>query len=170
MEDGLLIATIGLVISTTALAVVTLGLYWEARRLRVEAGVIAYAAPWEMAGGLYVVILIENTGPAIARNVSVEWSLGRSATTSNGVLREPVFTVGFRRTILPDKSRMDDLAAEDATIRISLSWEDGRRGTQSRVTETTCAAVKANYADSGGLPRPSQIEVLTQIRDELKKP
>lgn len=168
IEEPLIIATVGLVIATLALALVTLGLYWEARRVRVEANVVAYAAPWEMAGGLFVVIQIENAGPATATNVEVKWRLGREATTREGVLREPVFIAGFRRTILPDRTKMDDLAADGATIHIELEWRDGRWRTQHRTIATTCAAVKDDYTNSGGLLRPSQLEVLTQIRDALK--
>lgn len=70
--DALTVATFGLVLATALLALVTAGLYWESRRIRVEANLVAYAAPWELAYGLYPAILIENAGPAVARDVTIK--------------------------------------------------------------------------------------------------
>ena len=168
--DALTLATFGLVFATALLALVTAGLYWESRRLRVEANLVAYAAPWELAYGLYPAILIENAGPAVARDVTVTWTLNRPAGNAEGLLREPAFPIGFRRTILPTKGpKLDDLAKEGAKISIELAWRDDRRGTQRRRIDTTCEAIRADYTRSGALPRPSDSELQMQIRDALRE-
>ena len=120
--DALTLATFGLVSATLLLALVTAGLYWESRRIRVEANLVAYAAPWEIAYGLYPAILVENAGPAVARDVTVTRTLTRPAGIADGVLREPAFPIGFRRTILPAKGpKLDELA-------------EGRRGDLDRAS------------------------------------
>jgi hypothetical protein len=168
--DVLTVATFGLVFATVLLMLVTAGLYWESRRLRVEANLVAFAAPWEMAYGLYPAILIENAGPAVARDVTITWTLTRPAGNADGVLREPAFPIGFRRTILPTKGpKLDDLAKEGAAISIELAWRDGRRGTQRRRIEKTCEAIRADYTRSGALPRASDSELQVQIRDALRE-
>lgn len=168
--DAVTLATFGLVFATGLLALVTAGLYWESRRLRVEANLVAYAVPWEIAYGLYPAILVENAGPAVARDVTITWTLTRLTGNADGVLREPAFLVGFRRTILPAKGpKLDDLATEGAAISIELAWRDGRRRTQRSRVETTCEAIRADYTRSGALPRPCDSELQMQIRDALRE-
>jgi hypothetical protein len=162
-------AELVLAVATLGLVVATLLLVWESRRQRVEANVVAWVAPWELAGGLYLAIQVENTGPAIARSLVLDWRFV-SATLPNGHLAEPVMSVGFRRTMLPTREqRLDALAAQGVPIEIDLSWRDGRRGTQTQKVRTDCRAVKAAVDESRAMPRPSQAEVLGQIRDELEK-
>ena len=170
MVDAVTLATFGLVCATALLALVTAGLYWESRRLRVEANLVAWAAPWEIAYGLYPAILIENAGPAVARDVTITWTLNRPTGSADGMLREPAFPVGFRRTILPAKGpKLDDLAAEGAAITIELAWRDGRRGRQEHHVEARCEAIRADYTHSGALPRPTDNELQLQIRDVLRE-
>ena len=64
---------------------------------------------------------------------------------------------------------MQQLAAEDASIHVELSWRDGRRGIQRQVIQTTVEEVRAAYSGSGALPRPTMIETLAQIRDQLRE-
>jgi hypothetical protein len=169
--DALTVATVGLAIATVGLVVVSLLVWWEARRLRVEAVMVATAVPWEVAGGLYLAILLDNAGPAVARDVEVRWTLNRNVDAASGTLREPLFVPGFRRTILPIRggTTMDQLAAEGASVHVELEWRDWRRGKQTQVLDTTIEAVRAAVAESGALPRMSMIEVLDQIRDQLKE-
>ena len=129
-EQTLTLATIGLVVATVGLVAVTLLMWWEARRQRVEAVVIATVVPWDAAGGLYIAIQIENAGPAIAREIEIVWRLERKVDAVEGALREPLFGVGFRRTIVPIRTgtTMDQLAAEGASVYVELAWRDWRRG------------------------------------------
>lgn len=166
--DSVAVATLTLTIATLLLVATTLLLWWEARKLRVEANVVAFAAPWEVAGGLYISILVENAGPSIARDVAVDWWLDRKVDARKGVLKEPIFDVGFRRTIPMKAATLDQLAADGSSIRIDLAWRDGRWGTHRLSTTTACEEIRAAYADSDALPRPSLIETLDQIRDQLK--
>jgi hypothetical protein len=170
-ETDLVRVTIALVFATLLLAIATLLVWWEARRQRIEAGMVVSVAPWEVADGQYPAIHVDNAGPAIARDVSVKWDLNRKVDATNGLLREPAFGVGFRRTILPDrdgKHTIEQLAAEEASIHVEMSWKDGRRGRQHQTIEQTLQAVHQAYNKSGAMPRPSQIETLYQIRDHLK--
>lgn len=169
MEEWVNVGEIALVIAGLGLVAATLLLWWEARKLRTEANVAVWAAPWEVAGGLFVAILVQNAGPVIARDVKVTWRLVRSVDSPKGVLKEPVMDVGFRRTIPMKAATLDQLAAEGASIEADLSWRDGRRGEQKQPLRVTGQQIKDDYADSGALPRPSQIEVLDQIRDQLKE-
>jgi hypothetical protein len=162
------VGEIVLIVATIGLVGATLLLWWEARKLHTEANLVVWAAPWELAGGLYIAILLQNAGPVIARDVSLTWRLLRS-DAQKGVLNEPVMDVGFRRTIPMKWAQMDQLAAEGTSIEADLSWRDGRRGTQARQVRVTCQRIKDDYAESGALPRPSQLETLGQIRDELEK-
>lgn len=166
--DTTALATLALTAATLLLVGVTLLLWWEARRLRVEANVVAFAAPWEVAGGIYTAVLIENAGPAIARDVRVEWSLDRKVDAKRGSLGEPIFDVGFKRTIPMKAATLDQLAAEGASIRIDVTWRDGRRGIHRKSTATPCEEIRAAYVASDALPRPSLLEVLDQIRDSLR--
>ena len=167
--DTTAVATLALSAATLLLVGATLLLWWEARRMRVEANVVAFAAPWEVAGGLYIALLVENAGPSIARDVALEWSLDRKIGAKKGVLREPIFDVGFRRTIPMRAATLDQLAAEGSAVRIALSWRDGRRRIHRLSTTTACDQIRAAYADSGALPRRSLIETLDKIREELKE-
>lgn len=170
-ESDLVRVTIALVLVTLLLAIATLLLWWEARRQRIEASMVVSVAPWEVADGQYPAIHVDNAGPAIAREVSVEWRLNRNVDATDGVLREPAFGVGFRRTILPDrdgKHTIEQLAAEGASVHVEMSWKDGRSGRQHQTIDQTLRAVHEAYNKSGAMPRPSQIETLYQIRDHLK--
>lgn len=169
-EQTLTLATIGLVVATVGLVAVTLLMWWEARRQRVEAVVIATVVPWDAAGGLYIAIQIENAGPAIAREIEIVWRLERKVDAVEGALREPLFGVGFRRTIVPIRTgtTMDQLAAEGASVYVELAWRDWRRGVHRQRIDTSIEAVRAAYADSGAIPRTSMIEALDQVRDALK--
>lgn len=167
--DGVTFATATLTVATLGLVVATLLLWQEARRLRVDANVTASVVPWEVAGGLYIAIVVDNAGPAVARDVQVEWRLDRKVDEKSGRLREPAFAVGFRRTILPIRSgaRMDDLAAEGASVHAELAWRDGRRRVQHASIQANCEDVRSAYADSGALPRPSLLETLDRIPEQL---
>jgi hypothetical protein len=160
-EIALFVATIGLVAAT-------LLLWWEARNLRTEANVVVWAAPWELAGGLYIAILLQNAGPVIGRDISLTWRLVRSVDPQTGLLSEPVMDVGFRRTIPIKWATLDQLATESASIEADLVWRDGRRGEQKRTLRITCQRIRDDYNSSGALPRPSQLETLMQIRDQLE--
>lgn len=116
-----------------------------------------------------MVIHVENAGPAVARSVSVSWRLA-SVELPNGHLAEPVMSVGFRRTIVPSQEKtLDQLAAQGVPVEIDLSWRDGRRSVQKQAVKTSARDVKAAYDESRALPRPSQLEVLGQVRDEIKR-
>ena len=170
-ETDLVRVTIALVFATLLLAIATLLLWWESRRQRIEAGMVVSVAPWEVADGQYPAIHIVNAGPAIAREVSVEWHLNRNVDATNGVLREPAFGVGFRRTVLPDRDgqhTIEQLADEGASVHVEMSWKDGRRGRQHQTLEQTLQTVHEAYNKSGAMPSPSQIETLYVIRDQLK--
>ena len=159
---------IALAVVTLALVVATLLLWFEAHKLSTEASVIVWAAPWEVAGGLYVAILVQNAGPVVARDVTVSWRLERPGGTVEGRLREPAMDVGFRRTILVGRDKLDELAADGASIVAHLTWHDRRRGTHTQDLTVTVRQIQEDYNSSGALPRPSQLEILDQIRDELK--
>ncbi len=162
-------AELALAVATLFLVGATLWLVWESRRQRVEANVIAWVAPWELVGGRYMVIHVENAGPAVARSVALEWRLV-SVTLPKGHLAEPVMAVGFRRTMLPTTGQtLDQLAAQSVPVEIDLTWRDGRRGLQKQTVRTNCRDTKAAYDESKALPRPSQLETLGQMRDEIKK-
>ncbi|HKQ18229.1 MAG TPA: hypothetical protein VJW75_00650 [Candidatus Eisenbacteria bacterium] len=160
---------LALVVATLGLVAATILLWWEARKLRTEANVVVWAAPWELAGGLYIAILLQNAGPVIAREVRLTWRLARTVDGRNGVLSEPIIEVGFRRTIPMKWATLDQLAAEAATIEADLTWRDGRRGRQSQTLRISAQQIKDDYDESGALPRPSQLEVLGQIRDQIKE-
>ena len=114
-------------------------------------------------------IQVENAGPALARSVTVDWRFV-SVTLPKGHLVEPVMSVGFRRTIFPTQEQnLDQLAAQGVPVEIDVTWRDGRRGVQKQTVRTDCRAVKAAVDESHALPRPSQVEVMSQIRDELTK-
>ncbi len=166
--DGLTLGEFALVVATLGLVAATVLLWWEARKQRSEANVVVWAAPWELADGLYIAILVENAGPVIAREVRLKWRLLRSVEAQKGVLNEPIMDIGFRRTIPMKWARMDQLAAEGTSIEADLSWRDGRRGRQTQPLRISCQQIKDDYAESGALPRPSNLDVLGQIRDELK--
>jgi hypothetical protein len=91
-EIAVFVASIGLVTAT-------LLLWLEARRLRTEANIVVWAAPWELADGRYIAILLQNAGPVIGREVNLSLRLMRSVDPQKDILKEPLNDVGFCRTI-----------------------------------------------------------------------
>ena len=143
-------------------------LWWEARKLRTEAHLVVWAVPWDIADGLYAAIHTQNAGPVIARDVKLEWRLTRPVDSKSGVLNEPIVDVGFRRTIPMKWARLDQLADEGASIEADLAWRDGRRGVQAQNLRIAARQIRDDYNASEAMPRLSQLEVLDQIRDQLK--
>lgn len=166
-----------IVLVTLAYTITTLLLVLEARRQRVGAEVAAWPAPWELADGRYLAIYVENAGQAVAREVTVDWKLVRNVDGAQGRLVEPVMIAGDRRIILPlrdpdpdgEGTTAEQLAVEGASIEVVLSWKDGRRGRHRTSATWTAAEVWTGYSKSGALPRPSQLEVLGEIRKHLRR-
>lgn len=157
---------------TLGLVVATLLLWWEARRVRVEAILVASAVPIDSGReSLLFSILLENAGSAVARDVRVRWSLHSATCSKDGDLRIPVYLPGRRQFIVPYRSEktLGVLADDGTTVRVDVEWRDGRFGLHRTRMETTCETCRKDNVYSCALQSPTLTEALGQLRDTVEK-
>jgi hypothetical protein len=128
-NSGLIIAA-----ATVAYVVVTALLLFESRRNRIEAHLVVEPEPF--GRGIYTVLSIQNLGPTVARDITVEaWETEPSGATVGERLKyaEGNLFPAQRRRMFPDQANptgarsLEDLAKADITLHAKWSWIDGRR-------------------------------------------
>ena len=177
------VAALAAVVAASATAIyagLTWGLLQESRRVRrqtLEAHVEAAVRPWERASW-YVVVRIENLGPAPARNLDVQiylWDHGQRVTDQDRHLAEPFLGLGSHRTFLiRGGQRLEtqkQMAERDVRVDVRWSWDDQRSGGLRRSTRSLVypvASINSDYYEGSALIEPNVERSLEDISKHLK--
>jgi hypothetical protein len=171
------------VLVTLAYVIITLALLLEARALRATGNVANLDVHPRPHGAIYVELVLENYGPAIAKSVRFRRWIEIEGVVVDGTDRtqaEPMFPVGRQRRFLETARQgqidaLQDLADRKAVLRAKWSWRDGRRWF-GLWTTTHHGSVKYPAADlatgfyGGWALRERDTDVdADQMREEVKK-
>jgi hypothetical protein len=169
-------------VATLASVALTLLLLLEARttrNLRREAAVEAHPRLYG-PGGMLVELILQNHGPAIARDVAIAFHFTDADGANQGgrQQREPLLAVGDDRRFLPSPGEglptLNELAESDLSLHVSWSWNDDRRRlwffpTRHSRTEAYCAvALRDGFYGGWSLTRRDPEGDLHEVAEKLK--
>jgi hypothetical protein len=169
-------------VATVAYLVVTLLLLFEARatrNLRLEANVVAYPRPH---GALNVELVLENGGPAYARDVRFAFGFVDAKRTVQGKPRsqfDALMGPGRFHRFLPSPTEgsripsLHELAERKLVLTLKWSWSDDRRWPwflakrHSRSRNYRMTDLKEGFYGGWYLIEPESADDLHAIRESL---
>jgi hypothetical protein len=178
-------ANSGAIVAITASvsALLTVLLLLEARttrNLRREASVEAHPR-LHGQGGMLLELVVQNHGPANARDVAIAFHFTNAEGVNQGGRRqwEPLLAVGDDRRFLPspgnDLPALNELAASDLSLHVTWSWSDDRRRLwflpkrHTRTIVHRAETLREGFYGGWSLSRRDPEEDLHEIAEKLGK-